>query len=350
MDYNISIPDIYSKSYKKEIPLLKTIEIFFHTKDEYDIIINDEKCNYLKNKNTEKNIIINFSDIEKHYRTHMSKIIPIFNVKTNCNILLYHEINIGMDIEYYHLFDGYTNQLKYGAFFSDEYTLYKYTNTLYKYTNNLCTKYNKTNEFYESVHNKYVKLYFYYYDNNIFNQFYNDYCSLEYIEYGYKYNRNDTYYVDFLKYFTIDGFILNNDIDYINDKIDNSIINIKLLYNGKNTLDIVCVMNILETGKTFMLIFTPIKIIDNNNYCQINIFDNTCNECVFNKHKQLDKYYSKLLFMCKKHYTNLEKKIISLFEEDEIYYIIDHDNLLLILKEKYNLYNLKKTPKIYRME
>ena len=63
---NISIPDIYSKSNKTEKPLLKTLEIYFHTKDDYDIIINDEKCNYLKN--TKKNIIIYFSDIQKYYR------------------------------------------------------------------------------------------------------------------------------------------------------------------------------------------------------------------------------------------------------------------------------------------
>lgn len=332
MDYYISIPDIYSKSNKTEKPLLKTLEIYFHTKDDYDIIINDEKCNYLKN--TKKYIIIYFSDIKKYYRTFMPKITPIFHVKTNCNNLVCSIIDFGIDTEDYILFDGYTNLL-------DVYSKIAFT---------------KSDELYKSIHNKYVKLHFYYYCNNIFNKFYVDYNSLGlgYIcygskDYGSKYiemEKYSKYFVNFLKYFTIDGFIFNNNTI---DQIDNSIINIKLLNNKKNILDITCIMNILETGKTFMLIFTPIKIIDNINYCEIKIFDNTCNECEFNKNKNLNKYYSKFLFMCKKHYKNLEKKIISLFD-DCSNYVIDYDNLFLILKEKYNIYNLKKNPTIYIME
>jgi hypothetical protein len=46
---------------------------------------------------------------------------------------------------------------------------------------------------------------------------------------------------------------------------------------------------------------------------------------------------------------NLEKKIISLFGDNNDY-MIDHDNLFLILKEKYNIYNLKKNPIIYTMD
>ena len=322
MDYNISIPDIYSKSNKTEKPLLKTLEIYFHTKDDYDIIINDEKCNYLKN--TKKNIIIYFSDIQKYYRISTSKITSKFHVKTNCNNLVYNKIDIGIYTEYYNLFDGYTN-------------------LLHEFSKVVFTKYN---ELYESIHNKYVKLHFYYYNNNVFNKFIVNYYSLDYIYYGYKHIIREKYYVDFLKYFIISGFIINNDII---DQIDNSIINIKLLNNGKNTLDITCIMNILETGKTFMLIFTPITIIDNINYCEIKIFDNTCNECEFNKNKNLNKYYSKFLFMCKKHYNNLEKKITSLFGDNN-HYMIDHDNLFLILKEKYNIYNLKKNPTIYTID
>lgn len=322
MDYNTSIPDIYSKSNNKEKPLLKTLEIYFHTKDNYDIIINDEKYNHLKN--TKKNNIINVSDIKEYFRICLPKITPIFHVRTNCNNLLCDEIDIGMDKEYYNLFDGYTN-------------------LLLEYSKIIFNRNNKYNKLCESVNNKYVKLYFYYYDNKRFNKFIIDYYTLEYVYYGFKYIRNEHHYVDFLKYFTIDGFILNNDI---NEQIDNSIINIKLLHNEKNTLDIVCIMNILEINETYMLIFTPIKIIDNINYCEIKIFDNTCNECEFNKNKNLKRYYSKFLFMCKKHYDNLEKKIISLFE-DENQYMIDHDNLFLILKEKYNIYNSKKNPTIY---
>jgi hypothetical protein len=329
MDYNISIPDIYSKSNKTEIPLLKTIELYFHTKDEYDIIINDEKYNHLKN--TKKNIIINFSDIQKYYRIStskiMSKITPIFHVKTNCNNLLWYEfdIGIGLNTEYYKLFDGFTNLLE------------GYIDIIF----------NKNNKLYGSIHNKYVKLYFYYYDNNVYNKFCVDYYSLKNISYGFKFISKKNYFVNFLKYFTINGFILNNDII---DKIDNSIIYIKLLHNKKNKLDIACIINIIETDKTFMLIFTPIKIIDNINYCEIKIFDNKCNECEFNKHKNLNKYYSKFLFMCKKHYDNLEKKIISLFEDVDDNYKIDGDNLLLILKEKYNIYNLKKNPQVYTVD
>jgi hypothetical protein len=323
MDYNITIPDIYSKSNNTEIPLLKTIELYFHTKDDYDIIINDEKYNHLKN--TKKYIIICFSDIQKYYRISTSKIIPIIHVKTNCNNLLRYENCIGINTEYYNLFDGRT--------------------ILFDGCNNNIY-FNKYDKLYGSNHDKYVKLHFYYYDNNVFNKLFVDYYYLlENITYGFKNISKGNNYVDFLKYFTIGGFILNNDII---DQIDNSIININLLHNEKNRLDIKCIMNILETGNTFMLIFTPIKIIDNINYCEIKIFDNTCNECEFNKHKNLNKYYSKFVFMCKKHYNNLEKKIISLFD-DENYYYIDHDNLFLILKEKYNIYNLKNNPKIYTM-
>ena len=91
-----------------------------------------------------------------------------------------------MDTEYYNLFDGCTILLD------------GYNNIIF----------NKYNKLYGSIYNKYVKLYFYYYDNNVFNKFFVDYYSLEYILYGFKHIRKRNHYVDFLKYFIINGFIL----------------------------------------------------------------------------------------------------------------------------------------------
>jgi hypothetical protein len=329
MDYNkLNIPNIYDLSSK--LPLIKTLEIYFHTYDNYDIIINGDKFNYDKINNKQQNYIVSF-DILKKYFKFTNKYDTVFYVQTNCNNALYIEKNYEIDSDNYNLFDGYSNIL--------------YSNTYIKISNikncsnNLC--------------NKYIKLYFYnfkYYFNELSLNYDNN---ISYAKKSQQYNHlgDQCDYIDILKYFyfvghNINDNISNNNYDNSNDFTDN-IIKIKLLDNNKlNPFDIICIINILKNfDDTITIIITPIKIIDNFSYYEIKLFDNTCKECEFNNNNKFKKYYSKCILTCDKHSINIEKKLLSLTDYDNEY-IIDINDMFNILKVKYNI-SIK--PKVYNI-
>jgi len=330
MDYNkLNIPNIYDLSSK--LPSIRTLEIYFHTYDNYDIIINGDKFNYDKMNNKQKNYLLYFDELKKYFKfTYKHE--TVFYVQTNCNNALDIEKNYEIDSDIYNLFNGYSNILYSNA-------CIKFSN-IKNCSNNLC--------------NKYIKLYFYnfkYYFNELSLNWDNNNISYakKYPQYNYLGEQCD--YIDILKYFYFIGHntndnISNNNYDNSNDFTDN-IIKIKLLDNNKlNLFDIICTINILKNiNNSLTIIITPIKIIDNLSYYEIKFFDNTCKECEFNNNNMFKKYYSKCMLICKKHLINIEKKLISLTEYDNEY-IIDINDMFNILKVKYNI-SIK--PKVYNI-
>jgi hypothetical protein len=321
---NYKFSDIYSK-----LPLLKTIEFHFHD-NKYDIIINNEKYNNNDNSINfnKRTSLLTFYKLFKEFNYNI-RINILFYIKTNCNNLLsYIHYSDGSNYDNYDLFDGFIGSLDYKS---------------------EIVFFNKKIKF-DKISDKYVKIYLYYIKKSISNIYITNYTSNDRIYYM----TNSK--ID-LSYFIINGINLNK----TNLNCDNTIINIKLLniesltdkslkykpskYQSPiNQFNLVCICNILyDLFDDMILIFTPIKIIDNNNLNEINIF-NTCNNCnycnycnIFNTlNKKNMKYYSKFTLNYITNYKKIQNNL-SLLIDYEPTFIIDVDNLLLILKNNYGI-------------
>jgi len=314
MDYDkLVIPNIYDIQINK-FPLLEKLEIYFRNTDDYDIIINDELSNYLIKENTKNNRTILQTPVLKKYFRTIIKHNPVYYIQTNCNNAInFVDGNNFDDPEVYNLFDGYTNTFKQNSYI--EFGKHK-----------LC--------------NKYIRFYFYH-----FNYYFNDSYPLyekDYLTFGQKYKQNNLEdYIDIIKYFI---FNAENKSEYPKYEYNTeNIIKLKILDNDEfNKFDLICSINILENiYNNLTIVITPIKIIDNSNYYEIKFFDNTCNECYFNKLKQFKKYHSKSILICDKHYNLKINNLNSIFDYD-IEYHIDIDDMCKQLDIEYNIIVKKK--------
>lgn len=260
---NIYNLDNFNYVYNDKI-ILSSMKIHFTSNEIYEIIINEKKydSNYFQNK--KNNSIISFNILFQ--KLNIIDTSYIFYVETNCNNCIRIFSDYEYEDTYYNLFDGFANIL------NKNYELDIYNDI--------------------SLKNNYIHIYFYKRINN---------CSIEIDGFTYKNSKN---YRNYRKYFFdiytenniikriefIRFFIFYVDTKYnIYEKYLNNIYTLKLnIYNNNNNpFDLLCIVNFLKNrDDTLMILFSPIKIIDNSNNYEINFYNKSCKKCNIHKKKR----------------------------------------------------------------
>ena len=172
--------------------------------------------------------------------------------------------------------------------------------------------------------------------------------------YSLDFNSDNSYRLDFNPY-NLNGLnglnsLVNSDMFNKNyEQYNNTIFTISATHN----IDFKCILNILRTTDSYLIVITPLKIIDNSTYYEIDFFSgksSNCKECnKFTKfHKNFNNYYSRLCYLCKNHNIDLKKKLSYLIDQkskfsdnmnniNELEVNIDKNELLLKLKNILNI-------------
>ena len=98
-----------------------------------------------------------------------------------------------------------------------------------------------------------------------------------------------------------------------------------------------CIINILPiTSNSYTIIITPIKITNSEYMHTIYLFNkDNCDNCYkYNKNKKIP-YYSKNIYLCNRHFTEIEHKFKNFLEPNISYQI----NMLQTIKDINYTYN-----------
>jgi len=330
--------NIYNDENIYEKPLLKTFGFYIDDNLNLDIYINDEKYDSLAESITQDNI--------EQFSIKLIKFSKYMNIKKYHNIISICHTNINdlfsclEDFHRYYLFDGFSEN------FISSYMLFNriivFPGKFFENINILKNKYIK---FYISYSSHYVNL-LYTFNLNNFNFIKDSNINIICSTNRWPYLLQNIYMEFCDTEFNVDNpNIFNKNYEQYNNTI--------FTISSSDSIDFKCILNVLRTTDSYLIIITPLKIIDSSTYYEIDFFSgksSNCKECnKFTKfHKNFNNYYSRLCYLCKNHSTDLDNKLSHLINQkyifsnniNQIEVSIDKNELLLKIKNILNIDNL----------